>query len=403
MGVVQRERVHHVGLLVCALILSAFQRQTDTSGRWLDAQGVYRQLGGQEAGKTSFRNQARKSLPVLWELLRRQMLRLTASTDNEALRGRLQHFADILIPDGCAFKLANVLSGIFPGTGNASELKLHAVYSVGQGVASVTHSAGRVHDNDGFWPEWQAGALYIWDLGYNDMTRFIDASLAGAHVLQRLKSLASPLVTAWYDETGQRHELESQDARTVRLQQACEFLLPATGQLDLDVMVTDSQKRTCVARIVCVPFEGEDRYYLTSLPREIFTPSDCAELVRVRWEVELFFRNWHAALRMDDVHRLRHPESLQVAVVLSLLAACLGRYAARENLTRSARQKWTTKKRPGARTRQLILGRRSGNIPSVRSRSPTQPQVLARANEMRYRVDAPRQLAMHASAKATNG
>ncbi|MCU0692908.1 MAG: hypothetical protein MUF54_16030, partial [Polyangiaceae bacterium] len=121
------------------------------------------------------------------------------------------------------------------------------------------------------------------------MTRFIDASLAGAHVLHRLKSRASPVVTAWYDQTGKRHELESQDARTVRLQQACEFLLPATGQLDLDVMVTDSQKRTCVARIVCVPFEGEDRYYLTSLPREIFTPSDCAELVRVRWEVELFF------------------------------------------------------------------------------------------------------------------
>lgn len=42
--VVKLRRVHHLGLLVTSLVLSALERQTDTSGRWLDAQAVYKQL-----------------------------------------------------------------------------------------------------------------------------------------------------------------------------------------------------------------------------------------------------------------------------------------------------------------------------------------------------------------------
>jgi hypothetical protein len=41
---------------------------------------------------------------------------------------RARHI-DVLIPDGCAFKVARALSGLHPGTGTAAELKLHAVYS----------------------------------------------------------------------------------------------------------------------------------------------------------------------------------------------------------------------------------------------------------------------------------
>ena len=76
-----------------------------------------------------------------------------------------------------------------------------------------------------------------------------------------------------------------------------------------------------VARVVCVPFGGEDRYYLTTLPRELFTPHDVAELYRVRWEVERFFRGWRGALRLDEVRRLANAKS--AAVTASLLAAAL--------------------------------------------------------------------------------
>jgi hypothetical protein len=249
------------------------------------------------------------------------MKQLAEQAGRDELSGRLATFADVIIPDGCAFKVASVLSGVHPGTGNPAELKLHAVYSVRTGMATVTPTAGRVHDNDVFWPDWERGALYIWDLGFNDMTRFVEAVEAGAHVLQRLKSTANPRAIARYDEDGTVHT----EDMPMPLDRACQLYAPAAGQLDFDVEIKAADGRTVKARVVCVPYAGEDRYYLTTLPRDIFTPSDIAELYRVRWEVELFFRNWHGALRMDDVHRLRHPVSLQVAVLSSILAALLSR------------------------------------------------------------------------------
>lgn len=325
--VIQRHRVHHPGLLVCSLILSALERSTDTQGRWLDAQGVYESLGGPDAGKTSFRNQARKMLPVLRELLRRRLEQLAKQAPTTQLRGRLREFANVLVPDGCAFKLARALSGAYPGTGQDAELKLHAVYNVGARTAtSITMSAGSVHDSDGFWPAtWEAGALYLWDLGYNSHKRFIEAVLGGAFVLQRLKDGANPVVVASFGPTGARRPLVQDDGAPVRLIDACRFgWVHQQRVLDLDVEITDD-RRSVLARVVCVPFGGQDRYYLTTLPREVFSAHDVAEMYRMRWEVELFFRTWKGAVRLDEVRRLEHPVSLQVAITASLLAAVLAR------------------------------------------------------------------------------
>lgn len=326
MRIIERKRVHHGGLVVCAFILSALERSTDTEGRLLDARMVYQEIGGPESGKTSFRNMAHKMLPVMKELLRRRLRQLEQCAEHPELRGRLRTFSDVLVPDGCAFKLASALSGVYAGTGQAAEMKLHAVYSVRAGTAvSMTSTAGSVHDSDGFWPErWEKEALYIWDLAFNSHERFLDATLAGAHVLQRLKESANPTVLASYGPTGTRRELHTDDGRPMRLDDACALgLVHQQTVLDLDVQISDGRGRTTQARVVCVPHNGEDRYYLTTLSRDIFTPHDVAELYRLRWEVELFFRNWKGGVRLDHVRFLSHPSSLQLAVTASLLAALM--------------------------------------------------------------------------------
>jgi hypothetical protein len=338
MRLVQRKRVHHAGLMVCAFILSAFERSTDTEGRLLDARITYERLGGPASGKTSFRKMAHKLLPVQHRLLRRRLRRLAATLPTEQMRGRLLQLADVLIPDGCAFKLAQALSGLYPGTGTAAELKLHAVYSVkAQACIQVSPTAGSVHDSDGFWPAtWVSGALYLWDLGYQNNERFVDATEAGAYVLQRLKVLSNPVALASYGPTGCRRPLVGQDGRPLRLNEACEFgYVHHQAVLDLDVEIAEGSRKI-TARVVCVPHEGEDRYYLTTLPRDIFSAHDIAELYRVRWEVELLFRTWKGAVRLDEVRRLSHPHSLDLAITSSLLAALLGReiHDGLERLTR---------------------------------------------------------------------
>jgi hypothetical protein len=326
MRITRRKRVHHAGLVIDSLILSALQRSTDTEGRWLDAQRTYEMLGGPRSGATSFVNQVRKLVPVMHRLLRRRLAKLATRTEDEELRGRLKHFRDVLIPDGCAFKVAKALSGVYAGTGTDAELKLHAIYSVGAGgCIAVERSAGSTHDSDGLHPErWEAGALYIWDLGYNSYERIVDATLADAHVLQRLKDGANPVALASYGPTGARRDLVRDDGKPLRLTEACAFgWVHHQRILDLDVRIDGNRGRSIIARVVCVPFGGEDRYYLTTLPRSIFTPHDVAELYRVRWEVERFFRGWRGALRLDEVRRLENAKSLDAAVTASLLAAAL--------------------------------------------------------------------------------
>lgn len=331
MRLIKRRRVHHAGLLTVALILSALQRSTDTEGRWLDAQRTYESIGGARSGKTSFRNTVRKLVPLMNRMLRRRLKKLAARTADTELRGRLMHFADVLVPDGCAFKVATALSGLYPGTGTAAELKLHAVHSVRAGGAvGVEPSAGSVHDSDGFWPErWEKGALYLWDLGFENKERFIDATQAGAHVLQRLKSSSNPIVLASYGPTGHARHVADDLGHALRLEDACHGALHAQHTLDLDVRIDDDNGRSIVARVVCVPF-GEDRFYLTTLPRDIFTAHDVAELYRVRWEVERMFRGWRGALRLDEVVQLSHPKSIVAAVTASLLAATLAQDITRE-------------------------------------------------------------------------
>ncbi len=327
MGLVQKKRVHHTGLIVCAVILSAFQRSTDTQGRWLDAQRTYEAIGGPRATRESFHKQVVKLAPLMQELVRRRFDDMTARASRNHLRGRLARFADVLIPYGCGFKLAQALSGMYTGTGVPAQMKLHAVYSVAAGdCVSAKATAGSVHDSDEFWPEWEPEALYIWDLGYQGVDRFVDAALSGAHVLQRLKDNHNPQVLASYGPTGARRALEDGEGGPVRLEEALALgLVHKQAVLDLDVRLVDRHRRALVARVVCVPFEGEDRYYLTTLPREIFSPHDVAELYRVRWEVELLFRGWKGAMRLDEVRRLQTQASLQMAVSASLLAAALSR------------------------------------------------------------------------------
>jgi len=324
----QRHRVHHAGLVICAWVLAAFARSTDTEGRVLDAQRTYEGLGGPVSGRTSFRTQSRKLLPVMHTLLRRRLRALVAQA-TPALRGRLQAFTDVLIPDGCAFKLANALAGVYKGTGQLAEFKLHAVYSVRAGaVTTTTATAGAVHDTAGFAPTtWERGALYLWDLAFNDYARFLDAQRAGSHVVQRLKDTANPVVLASYGPTGVRRAMPLRaTGQPLRLQEAAEFgYVHHRRVLDLDVEITDDTGRTGVARVVCVPCHGTDRWYLTTLPRDLFTPEDVAEIYRIRWECELFFRTWKGGVRLDEVRRLYHPQSLEVAVTAALLAAVLSR------------------------------------------------------------------------------
>lgn len=394
---VERRRGYDAGLVAVSLVLSALQRSTDTQGRLVDARRVYEMLGAGATTESGFRKVARKVGPVLSELLRRRLTTLATAAAGPELQGRLRGMRDILIPDGCAFKLATKLASEFPGTGQPSELKLHAVYSVRSGaLVSLEETEGTVHDNDGFAPEWQRGALYIWDLGYNDYGRVVAATKAGALVLQRLKTGANPIALASYSEAGHKKDLRYEDGRPVRLEEACALgLVHKQRILDLDVELRDGSDLV-VVRVVCVPFGGEDRYYLTSLSREDFSPHEVAEFYRLRWEIELFFRGLKGAVRLDEVRRLENKDSLHAIVYSTLLAGMLARdVTARLNeieMTATAPELEATSKVAfppcGSSTRGASIDRHAERLPSATINHEPNPPSATPADLLRRRLAA---------------
>jgi hypothetical protein len=57
--------------------------------------------------------------PVMQTMLRRRVEELIRETQSHVLKA-LAAFRDVLIPDGCAFKLASILSGIRRARDSAS-------------------------------------------------------------------------------------------------------------------------------------------------------------------------------------------------------------------------------------------------------------------------------------------
>lgn len=326
---VQRLRDLDLGLVVIAVILSAFSRSSDSEGRVRDAFAVYRQIHTDvDVTDEAFRKAMGRAADVLLHLLQQWMGELAKLDAWAPLRGRLAFFKDLRLTDSTSFKLTRALVAALPGSGSAAALKLHAVYSVrAQGAVSVEATAGREHDSPHFHPAWVAGALYLWDLGYNDYARVTQAHLAGAYLVQRLKDKANPRTLAWYDALGHRHAVPRGPRGALpRLGDvlATTSALDDGGVLDLDVVI-EGEGVECVVRVVCVPTEGQDRYYLTNLPRAHFTPCDVAELYAARWDVELLFKDWQGGCRIDEVARLSNLDTLRAVIYGGLLAHLLSR------------------------------------------------------------------------------
>lgn len=327
----ERIRQFNLGIVVLSVILSALSRSSDAEGRVRDAFALYRQIHTTvDATDEGFRKAMGRSAPVLLHLLNQWMRE--ADTAMAPLRGRLAFFKDLLLTDSTCFKLARALAVALPGSGTTAALKLHAIYSVrAQTAVSIEATEGRAHDAPHFRPVWQPGALYLWDLGYNDYARAVDAHVAGSFFAQRLKDKANPRVLAWYDGEGQRHEVaRGPRGALARLDEvlAQTPVLQHGGALDLDV-VLEGDGVDAVLRVVCVPTDGQDRYYLTNLPREHFSPHDVAEIYAARWEVELLFKDWQGGCRLDEVSRLSNLDTLRAAIYGSLLAHLLSRELAR--------------------------------------------------------------------------
>lgn len=239
---------------------------------------------------------------------------ITATPTDAAL---LNRFAGVLVIDGSVIGLPATLAWRFPG--GANQAGGHAALKIGVGVDLVTGAlvgpqivAGRAHDR--LLPLHDAplapGVLRLADLGFFDLSVLRAISAQGAYWLTRVQH-----GTVVMERDGTRREL------LTLLKHRC------TGTLDLPILLGAKDRLPCrlLAERLPKPVADERRQRLrdearrrgqalsaralalagwnlraTNVPASLLTVAEAMVLTRMRWQIELVFKQWKSDGLVDE-------------------------------------------------------------------------------------------------------
>jgi IS4 transposase len=329
LGAIQRQRKVEMPALVEATIAAVLP----TQGAQTTAFANYISLTGQRLAPSAFYDRFSDEFS---ELMREVALRAVKAVRELTPDDRrfadfgvlLEEFSDVQVVDATS----HIVRRLAPDAGKVSRpgIKWHSLISLKDGLpideAVTSRHAGDVPSL----PEGalQKGTLTLMDLGYTDYGLFIDAIEGGAHFLTRLKGNASPVILKVHVGKGEQKKL-----RGVRLNEVVEgrrgqdpsgFLGADRGVIDLDVRL-EKGERSAVARAVAIGGpEGELWWYLTNVERDVLSPKDVASAYRLRWNVELFFKQLKTGTGFNAVISGRR-SAVTALLYAKLIALCLAR------------------------------------------------------------------------------
>jgi len=238
-------------------------------------------------------------------------------------------FEQIRLQDGTSFAVKDGLADTFPGRFtkvSPAAVELHVDLDLLSEAANRVVLSPDCMAERPFLPEVEelAGQLLLADRGYfaSDYLQALDTA-GGSFIVRGKTNLAPRIVQAFSAEgrvlerwIGQRLSDVRTRLRkhpwvdlTVRLQ-------GPEGPFDCRLIVHPNLRRGEAAR-----------YLYTNLSRESFTPEQISDAYRLRWQVELLFKEWksHANLRAFDT---ANPYIAEGLIWASLCAAVLTRYCA---------------------------------------------------------------------------
>jgi len=259
------------------------------------------------------------------EVVSRLLTHLTVRVLEPQADGPLARFVDIVIHDGSSFALKASLRGVFPGrftTADPAAVELHATLSgFDDEVVEVSLSPDTTHER-AFLPSPSdlAGCLLLADRGYPSRDYLAALDAAGASFIMRLSRGFKPYVRAVHDGDRMRH-LPQPVALPDFLERS------GVTELDLDIELRKKgEVHPC--RLVILPGKEKSGTRLcTNLPRDDFSLHLVSRLYRLRWQIELLFKEWksYANLRKFDTGNEHIAEGL---IWASLAAAILKRFLA---------------------------------------------------------------------------
>jgi hypothetical protein len=247
-----------------------------------------------------------------------------------------RRFADVVTWDSTPIQVADRLRRFYKGTRHMkAALKVVLAASVfGLRPLFAMVVPGNKQDMSLFppWEIFRRGTLFLFDKGFASYNRFKELVDSGHHFLCPMRLDGNPIVLRANRAPlfvrkalrGRPNGVPLRDllARTKRL----------SASWDLDVrlipwgQVQHSARRQWIyARLVILPGpNGRQRPYLTSLAVAEWTPKALRELYRLRWQIELVFKELKQHLSLEAMPS-KDPHAVKIFAWASLIALALAR------------------------------------------------------------------------------
>ena len=286
-------------------------------------------LGTQVAYKPFHNRLAKRQFPDFMRAIAERAWRLwvvkVLGAEPEQCLGEFQR---VVLQDGTSFAVKDTLRHVWPGrfyTVKPAAVELHTTLELLSGsplkvTLTPDTAAERAQQPP---PERLTGCLYMGDRGYLEKRYLGQVESAGGTFLVRAPQSINPKVLAIHTPDGRDlSALCDQPLKRIR------YHLPRDVPVDLDVEWKDGKQRHRWRLVLTwSQHHGQYLHLVTNLPRERYDAATVRQIYRLRWQVELLFKEWksHANLHAFNTANPYLAEGLMWA---ALAAATLKRYLA---------------------------------------------------------------------------
>lgn len=320
-----RERVITPYRLALSLLASCATMRVESLA---DIQRCFNALFGTTVAYKPFHNQLAKwrFADFMRELVSVILTQWVVRVLGAGTRGTFSEFGRIVIQDGSSFAVKAALREHYPGrfkSKGPAAVELHVTMDLlEESVSSVVLTPDTYPERPQLpAPEELAGDLLLADRGYFDTDYLRSLDAAGAHfVVRGYKSLNPTVLEALGPDGTRLKRLRDKPLQNSRL--------PKKGTFDLDV-VWGSGEQELQARMLVSwnPAKREYRLLVTNLPRSRYTAEQVGQAYRLRWQIELLFKEWksYANLHAFDT---RNPTLAEGLIWAAIAAAAMKRFLA---------------------------------------------------------------------------
>ena len=165
------------------------------------------------------------------------------------------------------------------------------------------------------------GDLLLADRGYFERGYLREVDRAGGHYVVRGKTSLNPMVCAGFGSDGS-------PLRGVRAKRLKTIRIPKKGLVDLDVVWGKGDKAFS-ARLIASwnRSKRQYRFLVTNLPRSRYTARAVDQAYRLRWQIELLFKEWKSYANLHAFNTA-NPAIAEGLIWAAVGAAAMKRYLA---------------------------------------------------------------------------